>query len=85
MEKMLKADAIDERRRFLLDVGMPSGEVDKVLQSSLKEQVELVQDLVERIHTAGGRTDALRSMLSKGCYSKHSSLGFIDKSTNEEA
>ena len=48
MEKMLKADAIDERRRFLLDVGMPSGEVDKVLQSSLKEQVELVQDLVEK-------------------------------------
>ncbi len=78
MEKMLKADAIDERRRFLLDVGMPSGEVDKVLQSSLKEQVELVQDLVENIHAAGGRTDAIRHMWAKDYSPKHSSLGFID-------
>ena len=78
MEKLLKPDAIDERRRFLLDAGMPSGEVDKVLQFSLKEQVELIQDLVESIHAAGGRTDAIRHMWAKDYSPKHSSLGFID-------
>ena len=78
MEKLLKPDAIDERRRFLLDAGMPSGEVDKVLQFSLKEQVELIQDLVESIHAAGGRTDALRSMLTDGYNSrKREQMGFV--------
>ena len=78
LKGMLKPNAVAERKRFLREVNFPEGEIENFLKQSLKEQMEFIEDIVEKIYAAGGRTDAIRHMWAKDYSPKHSSLGFID-------